>query len=102
MLFIDGLAQVICINTIGWQTRTISEPQAETIVRVPREGFTESLNLNLSLIRRRLITQNLKFKFIRIGKQQTKTQICVSYIDGIAKESILSHITYSHFHYDRD
>ncbi|MBU3177441.1 spore germination protein [Clostridium estertheticum] len=87
MLFIDGVDQVISINTIGWQTRSISEPQAETIVRGPREGFTESMNLNLTLLRRRLINPNLKFEFMRIGKQ-TKTQICICYIDGIAKEDI--------------
>jgi len=87
MLLVDGFAEVISINTIGWQTRAISEPQSETIVRGPREGFTESLNLNLTLLRRRLITPNLKFEFMRIGKQ-TKTQICVCYIKGIAKEPI--------------
>jgi len=87
MLFIDGFTEVISINSIGWQTRSISEPQSETIVRGPREGFTESMNLNLTLIRRRVLSPSLKFEFMRIGKQ-TKTQICVCYIDGIAKESI--------------
>ncbi|MCB2294710.1 spore germination protein [Clostridium algoriphilum] len=87
MLFIDGLDVVISISTIGWKTRAITEPQSETIVRGPREGFTESLNINLSLIRRRLINSNLKFEFMKIGKQ-TKTQVCVCYIKGIAKESI--------------
>ncbi|MBU3189621.1 endospore germination permease [Clostridium bowmanii] len=33
MLFIDGFADVLVIDTIGWKTRNISEPQAETIVR---------------------------------------------------------------------
>jgi len=87
MLFIDGLAEAISINTIGWETRSISEPQSETIVRGPREGFTESLNLNLTLIRRRVVNPSLKFEFMRIGKQ-TRTQICVCYIEGIAKEPI--------------
>ena len=91
MLFIDGIAEVIIIDTIGWQTRTISEPQSETIIRGPREGFTESMNLNLSLIRRRVINPNLKLKFITMGKQ-TKTQICVCYINGIAQESILEEL----------
>ena len=91
ILLIDGFAEVICIDTIGWETRSISEPQAETIVRGPREGFTESMNLNLSLIRRRVINPNLKFKFMKMGKQ-TKTQVCVCYIEGIAKEPILEEL----------
>lgn len=91
ILFIDGFADVVIIDTIGWQTRTISEPQAETIVRGPREGFTESLNLNLTLIRRRVINPNLKLLFMKIGKQ-TKTQICVCYIEGIAQDAILKEL----------
>ncbi|WAG68305.1 spore germination protein [Clostridium sp. CF011] len=87
MLFIDGLAEVISIGTIGWEKRAISEPQSETIIRGPREGFTESMNLNITLIRRKLINPNLKFEFMRIG-EQTKTQICVCYIKGIAMEPI--------------
>ena len=91
MLFIDGFAEVISMDTIGWQTRDISEPQSETIIRGPREGFTESMNLNLSLLRRRVINPNLKLKFITMGKQ-TKTQICVCYIEGIAQELILEEL----------
>lgn len=91
VLFINGCDEAICINTIGWSTRSIDEPQAETIVRGPREGFTESMNINLSLLRRRLINPNLKFIFMKIGKQ-TKTQICVCYIEGIAKNEILNEL----------
>lgn len=91
MLFIDGFSEVISIDTIGWQTRNISEPQSETIIRGPREGFTESMNLNLSLLRRRLINPNLKLKFLTMGRQ-TKTQICVCYIEGIAEELILEEL----------
>ncbi|MBZ9622419.1 spore germination protein [Clostridium sp. FP2] len=91
MLFIDGFANAIIIDTIGWETRDISEPQAETIVRGPREGFTESMNLNLTLIRRRVINPHLKFIFMKMGKQ-TKTQICVCYIEGIAEEPILKEL----------
>lgn len=91
ILFIEGSNEAICINTIGWETRSISEPQAETIVRGPREGFTESINLNLSLLRRRLVNPNLKFLFLKIGRH-TKTQVCVCYINGIAREAILKEL----------
>lgn len=91
MLLIDGFSEVISISTIGWKTRSISEPQAETVVRGPREGFTESMSLNLSLLRRRLVNPNLKLKFMKMGKQ-TKTIVCICYIEGIAKEPILKEL----------
>lgn len=87
ILVVDGCDEVISINAIGWETRSVSEPQAETIIRGPREGLTESMNINLSLLRRRLINPNMKFEFLEIGTQ-TKTQICVCYIQGIANEPI--------------
>jgi spore germination protein KA len=91
VLFIDGCNEAIFINTIGWEKRSISEPQAETIVRGPREGFTESMTLNLSLLRRRVVNPDLKFEFTEIGKQ-TKTKICICYIQGIAQQKILKEL----------
>ena len=91
ILLIDGLAEVISIGTIGWKTREITEPQSETIIRGPREGFNESIESNISLIRRRVINPKLKFIFMKIGKQ-TKTKICVCYIEGIAREPILKEL----------
>ena len=91
ILLIDGLAEVICISTIGWKTREISEPQSETIVRGPREGFNESIEANISLIRRRVVNPKLKLIFMKIGKE-TKTQICVCYIEGIAQDPILKEL----------
>ncbi len=91
VLFIDGFNEALIISSIGWQTRSISEPESERVLRGPREGFTESLNMNLTMIRRRLVTNNLKFKFRFLGKE-SNTKICICYIDGIVNKQILDEV----------
>lgn len=91
VLLMDGSAEALEMSTKGWQTRAIEEPGGEKVLRGPREGFTESLMMNLSMIRRRILTPNLKFKLKEIGTQ-TRTKICVCYIDGIVNNKILDEL----------
>ncbi|MEJ8553652.1 spore germination protein [Tepidibacter sp. Z1-5] len=79
------------LDTKGWQTRSISEPQSEVVVRGPREGFTESININLTLIRRKILSKDLKYKYKILGKQ-TKTKICICYMENIASDKIVQEV----------
>lgn len=88
LLFIENVNSAVAINTKGYKVRGIEEPPSETLVRGPREGFTEAINVNISLLRRKLKTADLTFKFKEIGSR-AKTRICISYIKGIAQENIL-------------
>ena len=73
ILLVDGLDRALILNTMQWKKRSIEEPQGETIVKGPREGFNESLITNLSLIRRRINSSELKFHFKEMGVR-TKTK----------------------------
>ena len=90
-LLIDNCEEILIIDTIGFETRSIEEPLSEGVVMGPREGFIESLKVNLSLIRRRIQNPNLKFKFKELGTR-TKTNICICYIEGLAQEKILQEL----------
>lgn len=91
LFFLDGSEEALVISAIGWQTRAITEPEGERIIRGPREGFTESMIMNLTMIRRKLANNNLKFKFRTLGRQ-SKTEICLCYIEGIANDQILKEL----------
>ncbi len=91
ILLIDGVAEGLLFNTKGLPTRSVTEPISESVVRGPREGFTESLNINIALLRRKIINSNLKFKYLRLGKQ-TKTRICICYIEGLASKKITKEV----------
>ncbi|MDO6354929.1 spore germination protein [Caloramator sp. CAR-1] len=91
VILINDDNRALLIKAKEGNTRNIEEPPSESIIRGPREGFTESLLINLSLIRRRIPHKDLKFLFKSIGKY-TKTQICIAYINSIASEKIINEV----------
>lgn len=91
ILFIDGEKEALILNTKGFQTRSIAEPDSEKILSGPREGFTESIMTNLSMVRRRLRTNELKMKFYTLG-ERTNTKVCVCYMDSLVNKKILKEI----------
>lgn len=91
LLLVDGFDSALTVYSQGWETRALAEPDFEKIIRGPREGFTESIMVNLSLIRRKLKTQDLKFKFKEIGTR-TRTKVCICYIDTLANCEILKEL----------
>jgi spore germination protein KA len=91
LFLLEGYDKALVISSKGWQTRSISEPESTKVVRGPREGFTESILVNLSLVRRKIINSDLKFKYKEIG-EKTRTKTCICYIEGLALESILNEL----------
>jgi spore germination protein KA len=91
VFLIDGYDKSLIIDSQGWQSRAITEPESAKVVRGPREGFTESIMTNLSLIRRKINNQDLKIKFKEIGVR-THTKTCICYIEGLASQEILDEL----------
>ncbi len=91
ILFMDGAIDALSLGTKGWTSRQIVEPEVEKVIRGPREGFNESIITNLSLLRRKLKTNKLKFEYKTIGSTSA-TQACISYIEGLADQAIIAEI----------
>ncbi|WP_240041431.1 spore germination protein [Paenibacillus ginsengarvi] len=90
LLFGSGEAAFIA-GIESWPARSIQEPDAEPLVRGPREGFVEQLDTNLAMISNRLRTQDLKMEMLLIGKY-TQTEVALVYINGVASESIVQEV----------
>ncbi len=88
IIFIDGKEIALKAGTRGWQSRGVEEPETEAVVRGPREGFTETLRTNTSLIRRKIKNPKLKFEIMTLG-EQTSTDVAICYIKGIAHDDII-------------
>lgn len=91
VLLYEGVQEALIIETMGWESRDIQESEVEKSLRGPREGFTESIIKNLTMIRRRIKTPDLKFRFRTLGLR-TKTECCICYIEGIVNEKILKEL----------
>jgi spore germination protein KA len=86
--FLEGADGALTFNTRHWSVRAIAEPESEKVTKGPREGFIESMIVNLSLIRRKLSTPDLKFKFRRVGRR-SNTRACLCYLDSLADRSVI-------------
>ncbi|MBC2581225.1 spore germination protein [Clostridium sp. DJ247] len=91
VLLIDGEQQAISMNLRKFDKRNVEEPTVEPLIRGPRDGFTEDLRTNISLIRRRLKTYKLKMENMKVGRL-SKTDIVITYLDGIVKDSLVEEV----------
>lgn len=91
VLFFDGYQQAFALGLVKYEKRSVEEPQAETSIRGPREGFTESIGVNTSLVRRIIKDPALKMKTVQVG-QYTKTKVVISYIDGVVDYTLIEEI----------
>ncbi|EEG78075.1 spore germination protein [Dethiobacter alkaliphilus] len=90
-LLIDGEEKILIYGTREWQMRAVDEPETESAVRGPREGFTETLRVNTSLLRRRIRHENLRLETMKAGRR-TDTEIILAYINDIANPQTLDEV----------
>ena len=90
-LLLDGSGQALILNAKRWESRAVAEPETETVVRGPRDGFTENISVNTAHIRRRIRTSRLKSEGMKIGAL-TKTDVLIMYITGIVDDKVVQEV----------
>ncbi|WP_426451370.1 spore germination protein [Paenibacillus sp. S-38] len=90
-LLVDGYPQAFIVGTRGWKDRGIPEPQTETVIRGPRDGFNETLRSNTMLIRRRIRDTKLRLEMMKIGRV-SRTDVGIMFIEGIAEERVIQEV----------
>ncbi len=91
VLLVDGENRGLVVSAEGYASRAISEPASEAVVRGPREGFTENLRVNLSLLRRRIHSPNLIVEEIRLGRI-SHTPVAMVYLRGVASRELVGEV----------
>ena len=82
---------ILAVDIELYPTRVPSEPPTSAVIQGPREGFTENIKTNISLIRKRFPTENLKIDDYTVGKH-TKTMVKVVYLTKVADKNIVKKI----------
>jgi spore germination protein len=90
-IFVDQENIALVLGLRGGNTRSISEPETEAVIRGPREGFIENLRTNTSMVRRKLKTPRLKMKSQTVGKH-TNTSIVIAYLEELADPSLVEEV----------
>lgn len=91
VLLCDGISYAISFDVKKFEKRAIQEPPTSTVIKGPREGFVETLPINVSLIRRRLKSPHLIMKTHEIGRF-SKTSVTVCYLDNIADKNLVKEV----------
>ncbi|BAH07586.1 spore germination protein [Clostridium kluyveri] len=88
ILLIQDSCNFIVINTVGGVYRSIDEPENDTSLRGPREGFVENLDTNISILRRRIKDRSLATQKFVLGRR-SQADLVIMYIDDIVDKQFL-------------
>jgi spore germination protein KA len=91
VIFIDGDTSALILDTTEIESRSITEPTTQTVIRGPKDAFTENLRKNTALIRARIQSPNLRIEAMKIG-EVTQTAVEIVYIKDIAEVSIVEEV----------
>jgi|GEM_PF-1055439 len=91
VLLVDGSRKAIYMDTVGFSYRNVEKPTAETVVKGPKESFSESTQVNRSLIRKQLRNEKLITEIMSVG-ESSPLDISMMYIDDIASPDLVKKI----------
>jgi spore germination protein KA len=89
VILIEDYSKALILGTKKIQSRSITEPTTQTVIKGPKDSFTENLSTNISLVRSRIQNTKLRLKLIKVGNV-TKTDVGIMYIEEIADPNIVT------------
>lgn len=92
IVLVDGFSTGFIIGNKSWEGRGVTEPTAQTVIRGPREGFSENIRINTALVRRIIKDENLWMITKEVGRR-TKTNVAIMYINGVAEKDAVDEVT---------
>ncbi len=91
VIFLEHCSQAVVASTKGFPVRTPQEPTAEKALLGPREGFTESVMMNVAMIHRKLKTVDFHAEPMSFGtRTQCKGFLC--YLGSIVRPELLDEV----------
>lgn len=92
-LFIDTLSIAFDLEVKGFQSRNVSKPENEIVIKGPHEAFVENIRTNTSLIRRIVNNEKLTIENVEIGSI-TKTKCAICYIKNLTNTDLIAEVIY--------
>ena len=83
----DRSSVAIAFDIRKYETRAITEPPTSAVLKGPREGFTESIKTNLSMLRRIIKSEKLVIKKHTVGRI-TQTDVAIVYISSVVDDNL--------------
>lgn len=90
-ILVNGVPYAVLGGLQAFMIRSVGEPSTEVTIRGSREGFTEAIRVNISMIRRRLKTPELTFEMMTVGKT-SNTDVCLCYMKKRVSDRLLEDV----------
>lgn len=91
VLFIDGFAEALLIETKGWEKRMVGRTLTEQSVHGAQHSFTETLRINTALIRTMLHSSDLVTEMHTVGVRG-KNHCAIMYVHSIANCELVEEV----------
>lgn len=91
VILIDGCNKGVILSTQNMQFRSVQEPSGEGNVRGSREGFSDLLRINISLLRRLVRTETLTVEILTCG-ERTSTEVALVYDRSLAPSELVCRV----------
>jgi spore germination protein KA len=82
---------LMTITMPSFEVRSTAEPNNELVIRGAHEGFVESIDKNISLIRKHLAIPDLVIKDLQVGKV-TNVKVTYMYIESLADKEVVDDV----------
>ena len=91
VVFIEGSANAVLMDTRGFDHRSITEPKTEKAIHGPQEAFVENLRTNITLLRRIIHTEDLVCE-MRPAGGENGTQAAILYREGVTNITLVEEV----------
>lgn len=88
LLVVDGCPGAAAFGLQGFAQRGVDGPSGEKNIKGAKDGFVETIRVNISLVRRRIKSPSLRFQMFQLGSQ-SKTDVCLAWMDGKVSPGLL-------------
>lgn len=87
----DGEIRALALEARAKLESAISIAQSESVIKGPKDAFSENYNENIGMIRRRIKSEELRLEEIKVGKKG-KTKVGIMYINDIVDKELVDDI----------
>ncbi|MBO4308734.1 MAG: spore germination protein [Clostridia bacterium] len=91
VLLFEGSVCALYADAKGFRSRGVQEPQNESVLQGPREGFGEVAIQNLAMLRRKLQTEDLCMEPMTVGRR-SGTAIYLCYLRSLASPRLVKEV----------
>lgn len=91
VIFIDGEAEAILVETKGWEHRSVDRPLSEQSIRGAQAAFSENLRVNTGLVRSMLRATDLVTELIPVG-ERSRVSCALMYLATVTNPELVAEV----------